>query len=167
MGSQGKWSTQRIDEILKGYDKTGILPKNNPFYENDTNFRAAKLNYDYTYDEILEQNKIETNILYFAENFANVMTDEGIMKVKLRHYQRKVLNQFKAFKNNVYMASRQTGKCVTFDTIIKIHDKEKNETHDIPIFEIHYLFKKKLTFLDKVEYFLFKLLFKLKKFRLR
>lgn len=165
MGSQGKWSTQKVEEILKSYDQTGSLPKNNPFYENQIDWRAANLNYDYTYDELLEQSKIETNIIYFAEKYAHVMTDEGIRKVKLRHYQKKVLNQFKTFKNNVYMASRQTGKCVTFDTKVKIFDKANNKIIEVPIFEIHYMFKKKLTFLDKVEYMLFKFLYSIKQFR--
>ena len=89
MGSQGKWSTARITEILKSYDKLGILPRNNPFYEGDTNWRANNLNYEYTYDEILEKTKIEINILYFAEKYASVMTDDGITLVKLRNYQKK------------------------------------------------------------------------------
>lgn len=165
MGSQGKWSTARITEILKSYDKLGILPRNNPFYEGDTNWRANNLNYEYTYDEILEKTKIETNILYFAEKYASVMTDDGITLVKLRNYQKKILNQFKAFKNNVYMASRQTGKCVTFDTNIEIYDKNENTHKKIPIFKFHYQNKRYSNVFDKIEYLLFLALYEFKKCR--
>ena len=161
--ASGKWSTEKVNEILKQIDETGVMPRHNPFYERDVDLRDAKLDYSYTKEELVTMAKIKHNILYFGENFAEVMTDEGNRTVKLRPYQKRTLLQLKKYRFNVWLASRQVGKCVTFDTEVVIFSKESNKYLAVPIFEVHYGYKEELNFLHRVEYKLFKILYKIKK----
>jgi len=50
-------------------------------------------------EEVLDEVEFElarcaTDIVYFAEKYAVVMTDEGIQQVKLREYQKRMLRNF-------------------------------------------------------------------------
>ena len=164
MASGGKWSTAKVKELLKSIEATGVIPRNNPFYERDLDLRAPKLNWEYTTKELLELAKIQKNILYFGETYAKVMTDEGNRVVTLRKYQRNTLLQLQKYRFNVWLASRQIGKCVTFDTEVIIHTPKSSDGYiRIPIFEVHYGHKENMGFLDKVEYRLFKIMYRLKK----
>lgn len=53
--------------------------------------------------------------------------------------------------------------CVAYDTNVNVYDKTNDKKSDIPIYEIYYNNIKKPNILDKVEYFLHKLLHKLEK----
>jgi ERCC4-related helicase len=52
------------------------------------------------------------DIVYFAEKYAVVMTDEGIQQVKLREYQKRMF-EISRRRFNIVLASRQMGKTVT------------------------------------------------------
>lgn len=162
MSSSGKWSSQKIDEIVEEYNKTGKMPKNNPFYEGKVEWRAPNLNYSYTREELVEMAKCQENILHFAETKCNVMTDDGITLVRLRPYQKRVLLQYKKFRFNVFLASRQIGKCITFDTNIDIFDSLRNQNITIPMFEFHYQYKKNKKFVDYIEWGIYRLMYRVK-----
>ena len=154
------WSTKKIDEIVRNYNETGVIPADNPFYMGDMSLRDAKIAFEYTDSELREMAKVADDIIYYGENYAKVMTDAGIRTVKLRDYQIKVLKHFVAFRYTVYLASRQIGKCVTFDTRVTIKDGDNIST--LPFYKVHYLYKKKMKTLDKLEYFLCDILYFLK-----
>lgn len=157
-----KWSTEKVENLLKNLDKTGIMPKDNPFHMGKVQWRKPNLDFGYTKDELLEQAKCKVNILHFAETKCEVMTDEGVRKVKMRDYQKRVLLQYKKYRFNVFLASRQIGKCVTFDTMVEIFDSVEDQYHCLPIFEIHYMFKEHISWWDRQELKLYRLLFKIK-----
>lgn len=163
-GGSGKWSTKKVDALMKYIDETGILPKENPFFDRDTKWRKANLDFEYTKDEFLELVKIKENILHFAETYAKVQTDNGQTLIRLRPYQKKVLLQFKKFRFNVYLASRQIGKSVTPETLIYIEIPNKGKL-TMPIFEAYYMMKNKLSIVDEIIRFLYRLNYKLYKYR--
>lgn len=158
-----RWSTKIIDDLLKAVDKTGVMPKDNPFHMGNVQWRKPHLHFSYTKKELLEMARCQVNIVHFAETHCEVMTDEGHRKVKMRPYQKRVLLQYKKYRFNVFLASRQIGKCVTFDTIVEIFDSLEDKYYSCPIFELHYKYKQNKTFLDNVEWTLYKALFKIKK----
>jgi len=84
-----------------------------PFYEGKQFLRKGNIVFEYTDEEIQELAKCASDIVYFAEKYAVVMTDEGIRKVKLRDYQKDMLRNFQNERFNVVLASRQMGKTVT------------------------------------------------------
>lgn len=107
------WSTKSINELILALDK-GYRPQVSlPFYEGKQFLRKGNIVFEYTADEIAELSKCANDIVYFAEKYAVVMTDDGIQKVKLREYQKKLLRDFQHNRFNIVLASRQMGKTVT------------------------------------------------------
>ena len=108
------WSTKAVEELLQQINRTGVVPRYNPFHKGDVELRDADLRWEYTEDESNEYAKIGSSIIYFALNYCQVMTDDGIIKIKhLRDYQKKNLIAFTKYKNCVWLASRQIGKSIT------------------------------------------------------
>lgn len=143
-----KWTTEKVDSYLEQVEKTSVVPKYSPFHKNDSELRAQDLNFGYTPEEISEKAKCDRDLFYFAETYAKVMTDKkGISLIKLRDYQKKVLHDFWRYRFNVFLASRQIGKCVSAFTKIQVHSKEKKE---VPIFALHYSTKPEKGVMDYI-----------------
>ena len=107
------WSTKSINELVLALDQ-GYRPQvPMPFYEGKQFLRRGNIVFDYTDAEIAELAKCANDIVYFAERYAVVMTDEGIQQVKLRDYQKEMLKDFQHNRFNIVLASRQMGKTVT------------------------------------------------------
>lgn len=107
------WSTKQINDLMLALDQ-GYRPKvKMPFYEGKQFLKKGNIVFEYTNDEIKELARCATDINYFAEKYAVVMTDEGIQQVKLREYQKKMLSNFQHERFNIVLASRQMGKTVT------------------------------------------------------
>ena len=107
------WSTKSVNDLILAMDQ-GYRPKVAlPFYEGKQFLRKGNIVFEYTDEEIGELAKCASDIVYFAEKYAVVMTDEGIQQVTLRDYQRDLLRDFQENRFNVVLASRQMGKTVT------------------------------------------------------
>lgn len=107
------WSTKSINDLIIALDK-GYRPSiAMPFYEGKQHLKKGNIVFEYTDDEILELAKCANDIVYFADKYAVVMTDEGVRKVELREYQRKMLLNLQHERFNIVLASRQMGKTVT------------------------------------------------------
>jgi len=107
------WSTKKVNDLILALDQ-GYRPKVAlPFYEGKQFLRKGNIVFEYTDDEIQELAKCASDIVYFAEKYAVVMTDEGIRRVQLRDYQKEMLRNFQNERFNIVLASRQMGKTVT------------------------------------------------------
>ena len=107
------WSTRQINDLLLALDQ-GYRPKvKMPCYEGKQFLRKGNIVFEYTDEEIAELARCATDIVYFAEKYAVVMTDDGIKRVKLREYQKRMLRNFQHERFNIVLASRQMGKTVT------------------------------------------------------
>lgn len=107
------WSTKIINDLMVALDK-GYRPQvSMPFYEGKQFLRRGNIVFDYTDEELKEIAKCANDIVYFAEKYAVVMTDNGIQQVKLREYQKDLLRDFQHNRFNIVLASRQMGKTVT------------------------------------------------------
>jgi hypothetical protein len=107
------WSTRQINDLLVAMDQ-GYRPKIKlPFYEGRQFLKKGNIVFEYTDEEIQELARCAKDIVYFAEKYAVVMTDEGIQQVKLRDYQKTMLKNFQNDRFNIVLASRQMGKTVT------------------------------------------------------
>ena len=107
------WSTRQINDLLLALAQ-GYRPKvKMPFYEGKQFLRKGNIVFEYTDEEIAELARCATDIVYFAEKYAVVMTDDGIKRVKLREYQKRMLRNFQHERFNIVLASRQMGKTVT------------------------------------------------------
>ena len=148
------WSTKRVDDLLKQVEESGVMPKRNPFFEKDVDLRAKGVNFQYTSGELLEMARVSEDILHFGEVHCKVRTDDGdrfMGKGGLRKYQIKALLQLKKYQFNVWLASRQIGKCVSYDSEVELYDRAKDSMIRMPIFEAHYRYKRRMRRMDSVE----------------
>jgi len=107
------WSTVAVNNLEVALDK-GYRPQvSMPFYEGKQFLRKGNIVFEYTDGEIEELARCANDIVYFAERYAVVMTDEGIQQVILRDYQKDLLRDFQHNRFNVVVAARQMGKTVT------------------------------------------------------
>ena len=123
------WSTKQINDLELALDQ-GYRPKIKlPFYEGRQYLRKGNVVFEYTDAEIQELAKCASDIVYFAEKYAVVMTDDGIQRVKLRKYQKTMLRNFQHNRFNIVLASRQMGKTVTasiFNAWYLVFNTDKN-----------------------------------------
>jgi len=142
-------------------------PDTSCFYQGDVELKNANLTFEYTPEEQEELLKCASDVSYFGDTYCHAMTDDGVTKIKLRPYQKKMLNAFQDNRYVVMMASRQIGKCFLFNT--KITLKLNNKIEVLPIYELwfrtlkplltQYSIKNKIIL--RFKYFLFKLYDKL------
>ena len=114
------WSTERVLKLLEDAEEYGLEYKDveNPFHENEPELKAGNVIWEYTEWELEEIQRCASDVIYFANNYCNVMTDEGIQKIKLRDYQIQILEQFQHHRKNVFVSPRQAGKTITSSIFI-------------------------------------------------
>jgi hypothetical protein len=113
--SSNFWSSAKIEKLVYDAEENGIDYKDvdNPFHENDPELRKGNILFEYTEWELEEIKKCAEDVVYFADNYCHVMTDEGIRQICLRDYQIQILNQYQHHRKNVFVSPRQSGKTIT------------------------------------------------------
>lgn len=106
------WSTAKVDSYFESY-RNGEILGTAPFMDGDVGKKSPNLPFQYTLEEIEEFKKCAKDVVYFANKYASAMTDEGIQKITLREYQKRVLNDFQDNRYVSLLASRQVGKTIT------------------------------------------------------
>jgi hypothetical protein len=105
------WTSKKVEQLMLAIDE-GYKPKSTPFYEGNPNLRKGNIVFNYSDEEIREIKKCAKDIVYFANTYCTVMTDEGLQTINLRPYQENMLRQFQAERFNICLASRQVGKTI-------------------------------------------------------
>jgi hypothetical protein len=113
--SSNFWSNAKVEKLVYDAEENGIDYKDvdNPFHENDPELRKGNILFEYTEWELEEIKKCAEDVVYFADNYCHVMTDEGIRQISLRDYQIQILNQYQHHRKNVFVSPRQSGKTIT------------------------------------------------------
>jgi len=108
------WSTIKIDQLSDIIESGGRVPRGikKPFYDGNPQWKLGNTVFDYTNIELDEIKKCAKDIIYFAQNYCTVMTDEGLQRIELRDYQIDMLKHFVANRFSVCLASRQIGKTI-------------------------------------------------------
>lgn len=115
--SNNVWSTVKVNALLKDFNRTGVLPMNNPFFMRKTDKRKAGLVWEYTKDEIFDIAVCKKFVLKYAEK-CKVMTKKGLDNIKLRPYQVVLLKKMTINNFFIYLASRQIGKSIIIGIFI-------------------------------------------------
>lgn len=82
------------------------------------------LKLEYTKEEINELFKCKNDFFYFSK-YIKIMTEEGKKEFKLYPFQEEMIEMFEENRFNIILSSRQSGKCVDYDTIIEVKYKEE------------------------------------------
>lgn len=128
---EGKvWNEQKILDATEAISKGRDYELGSPFFEKKIGFKKPNLVYEYTKDELKEFKKCKTDILYFAEKYCQIKTEDGHYKhFKLRPYQKKFLKLAFTSRFTIYLSSRQIGKSI-MTAILLLHyccfNTEKN-----------------------------------------
>ncbi len=171
-GSQGiktkekiVWSTAKVNEYVGALDDGYKVKGSTPFYERNPKLKKGNIAWAYTAEEKAEIRKCAKDIVYFANKFATVMTDDGLQTIELRDYQQDMLRTFVDNRFNVCLASRQIGKCLAFYTDIYI--KKDSIEKKVKLYELWHSLTdfKALSFKEKIihfsKYYLYKIYDKL------
>ena len=159
------YSTEIINKLLSDdYDGKGDMM---PFFHGKTEWRNADITFEYTAEEWQELQKCAEEPLYFVEKYCTFLTDSGRRTVQLRDYQQETIHlicdevydeKIDMFRPKnpkvVMMMSRQTGKCFSMTNHVNL--KCGDEIINIPFFELYYKSLRKISFLDKFVYYLYK-----------
>lgn len=141
----------------------GILVKRfeNPWLKGEVGVRRNGVAFKMTNEEQQEYVKCALDIHYFIEKYCKVKREDGSTgHIKLRDYQSDILDDFVENRFNILMASRQVGKCVSFNTIISI--EKDNYQYDIRLGKLYYKMlsaERKLTFLERLKIKLYDFLY--------
>jgi hypothetical protein len=145
------WSSERVNELMRKADEEGLDFKSveNPFHDNNPEFKRANILFEYTKEELIEIKKCAEDVTYFSK-YCQVMTDTGLNYIKLRDYQTSVLKEYQAHRFSIFVAPRQIGKCLLPTTNV-IDGKNSNVSINslIP--------KKNNSFLSTVKRILYKI----------
>lgn len=80
----------------------------------------------FTKHEIKEIMKCLDDPTYFAINYFYIQNpSKGRMKLALHEYQKDLIKTFNDYKYSICLMSRQTGKCVSYDTFITYNNSQK------------------------------------------
>ena len=109
------WSSAKVESLIYNAEEHGVDYKDmdNPFHENDPELRKGNVLFEYTEWELEEMQRCASDVVYFANKYCHVMTDEGIRQIQLRDYQIQILNQYQYHRKNVFVSPRQSGKTIT------------------------------------------------------
>ena len=153
------FNSKIVDEITNKIND-GVVVKRfqNPWFKNEVGVRRAGLTFMMTEDEIQEYIRCKLDIQYFAEKYCKIKTEDGsVQNIKLRDYQRKILDLYSNNRFSILCGSRQIGKTInaaitmlhfiTFNndknimivanirgTTVEIIDKIKNIYVQLPFF---------------------------------
>jgi len=150
------WNSKKVEQLMVAIEE-GYKPKSHPFHEGNPNLRKGNIVFNYTSEELKEIRRCATDIVYFANTYCTVMTDDGLMKIKLRPYQENMLKQFQEERFNICLAARQVGKCLSFSTQIYLFkDGGGIKTTIGNLYFTQLKLRRRLTIFEKIKWFLWK-----------
>lgn len=160
------WTTKKVEEIIKRQNLGDKLKQDEKiWFDNKIGVRKAGLNFAATTKESTEWGKCAIDVSYFAETYVHIKREDGsVGNMKLRDYQKDIIDLYTKNRFSILMASRQMGKCVSLSTIVTIRDNNTHRIYDITMGELYYISIKEertLTVIEKIKYGLYKLLTKL------
>lgn len=105
------------------------------------NLKKANIPTRWTREMVEEWKKCRDDILYFTKYCAIVHLDHGTIAIDLRPYQKDMLEIMSNKRMSQHNLSRQLGKCVRGDTMVKVRNKRTGEIEEIRIEDFHNRFK--------------------------
>jgi len=102
---------ENLGEKLKNHEKL--------WFNNMKGVRKANIPYAMTDNEVQEYMKCKMSVQYFAEQYCQIKREDGtIGPMKLREYQKDIINLYTQNRFSILMASRQTGKTISAAIVI-------------------------------------------------
>ena len=125
------FTTKLVDESTdKINDGVVVKRYQNPWLKSEVGLRRAGVSFRMTPDEQQEYVRCALDVHYFVEKYCKVKREDGsVGSIKLRDYQKEMLDSFVNNRFSILMASRQVGKTIS-SSIFMLHkilfDNDKN-----------------------------------------
>lgn len=72
--------------------------------------------------------------IYFAEKYIKIVhVDKGAITIPLRDYQKEIIESIHNNRKVIVNSSRQSGKCCSETTLVKVRNKKNGNVEHIPI----------------------------------
>lgn len=108
------FTTKIVEEVTNNIND-GVIVKRfqNPWFQNETGIRRSGITFMMTNEEIQEYIRCKLDIQYFAEKYCRIKTEDGsVQNIKLRDYQKEILNLYNNNRFSILCGSRQIGKTI-------------------------------------------------------
>jgi len=157
------WTTKKVKDVIHRENLGDKIKQDEKiWFDNKTGFRKAGLRFAATKKESVEYSKCLLDVNYFAETYVHIKREDGTVgNMKLRDYQKDIIDLYTKNRFSILMASRQMGKCVSFATNVTIRDNTTHRIYDISMGELYYIsvkLERKLTIIEYIKFNLYKLL---------
>lgn len=116
------FTTKLVDEATDKINDGVVVKKfQNPWLKSEVGLRRSGVTFKMTPDEQQEYVRCALDVHYFTEKYCKVKTEDGsINNIKLREYQKQILDNFMNSRFTILMASRQVGKTIS-SSIFMLH----------------------------------------------
>ena len=109
------FTTKLVDEATDKIND-GIVVKRyqNPWLKSEVGIRRSGVTFKMSPDEQQEYVRCALDVHYFTEKYCKTKREDGsVGSIKLRDYQKEILDNFVNNRFNILMASRQVGKTIS------------------------------------------------------
>lgn len=157
MSKQIVFSSKRIEELEADY-QIGIQPvgKFSPYLKGNMGVRKGGIAFAMTKEEQDEYIKCAVDINYFAEKYCKIKLEDGSTNnMRLRDYQKEILDLFNNNRFSILLASRQIGKCFEQTSTILIYNDNGEVVKKVPFFVLFHKINNKKTLFDYIKYSLY------------
>jgi hypothetical protein len=128
------FTSKIVEEVIdKMNDGVVIKRFQNPWFQSEVGLRKSGITFMMSEDEIEEYIKCKLDIHYFAEKYCKIKTEDGsIQNIRLRDYQKEILDLYTKNRFSILMGSRQIGKTIN-SAITMLHYVTFNNDKNIMI----------------------------------
>lgn len=108
------FTSKNVEEITAQINDGYVIKRyQNPWFKGEVGVRRSGITFAMTQDELSEYIKCKLDIHYFAEHYCRIKREDGsIGKIKLRPYQKDILDLYTKNRFSILMSSRQSGKTI-------------------------------------------------------
>lgn len=113
-------TTEKVDDIIKRENLGETIPRHEKlWFKNQIGVRKSGIPFGMTDNEVEEYGKCKLSVHYFAEKYCKIKLSDGtIGNMKLREYQKDIIDLYIKNRFSILMASRQTGKTISAAIVI-------------------------------------------------
>ncbi len=128
------FTTKLVEEVTSKINDGVVIKRfQNPWFSSEVGLRKSGITFKMTEDEIQEYIKCKLDIHYFAEKYCRIKTEDGsIQNIRLREYQKEILDLYSNNRFSILMGSRQIGKTIN-SAITMLHYVTFNNDKNIMI----------------------------------
>lgn len=148
------FTTKLVEEATDKINDGIVLKRyQNPWLKGEVGIKRSGISFRMSAEEQQEYIRCALDIHHFTEKYCKTKREDGsVGAIKLRDYQEEMLDSFVNNRFSILMASRQVGKCLTFNTLCSF--ERDGIIYDIRIGKLYYYMLSKersLNFIERVK----------------